>query len=725
MADSVLVVTQKETRIISEGAQGPIGPQGIQGLKGDKGDKGDTGDQGIQGIQGLKGDKGDTGLQGPQGIQGVKGDTGYTGPQGPIGPQGLKGDTGAQGPQGIQGLKGDTGATGPQGLQGIQGVQGPVGPTGPKGDTGATGAQGVQGPTGPTGPAGVTPRGSWVSGTTYAKDDLATDAGSTWRRKVAGAGTVAPGSDSTNWEIFAQKGVDGTGAVVSVAGKSGVVVLDKADVGLGSVDNTADSTKAVLSASKLTTARTITITGEANSSPISFDGSGNISISVQLNSGIQPRRMSMIPAGASLNDYSSPGFYYQSTDANAEAGSNYPEAKAGSLLIFTGASGTTVNQIYIPYAGASADESQQNFWFRGLYNGTWDAWKKMAHSANLKTVNGASLFGTGNIDAGGAVNGILKSNGAGSYSAAVAGTDYVVPSGNVAAATKLATARTISGVSFDGSTNIEIPYSGLTDLPALGTAASKDVAASGDATATQVVQGNDSRLTNARAPTAHTHTVSDVSGLQAVLDGKQATLVSGTNVKTVNGVSLLGAGDIPVGTGDASTNASVSVEGELALFSGTTGKILKRASLTGLAKLASGVVSAAVAGTDYATPSGTETLSNKTITAGVFNGGYTEQMALANSGTAYTVNLALGSILKLNLTGNCTLTFPSGTAGQSFVLMIAQDATGSRTVTWPSSVKWPSSTAPTITSTAGKMDKYVFTYDGSYWIGAVAGKNYY
>lgn len=52
--------------------------------------------------------------------------------------------------------------------------------------------------------------------------------------------------------------------------------------------------------------------------------------------------------------------------------------------------------------------------------------------------------------------GILKGAGAGSISVATAGTDYVIPSGNVATATALATARTINGVSFNGSANIEI-----------------------------------------------------------------------------------------------------------------------------------------------------------------------------------------------------------------------------------------------------------------------------
>lgn len=59
-------------------------------------------------------------------------------------------------------------------------------------------------------------------------------------------------------------------AVTSVAGKTGAVTLDKTNVGLGNVDNTADANKEVLSATKLKTARTIQ--GK------SFDGTANITL---------------------------------------------------------------------------------------------------------------------------------------------------------------------------------------------------------------------------------------------------------------------------------------------------------------------------------------------------------------------------------------------------------------------------------------------------------------
>lgn len=44
--------------------------------------------------------------------------------------------------------------------------------------------------------------------------------------------------------------------------------------------------------------------------------------------------------------------------------------------------------------------------------------------------------------------------------------------------------------------------------------------------------------------------ISDVTGLQAELDAKQDTLVSGTNIKTINGNSLLGSGNISIVSGD-------------------------------------------------------------------------------------------------------------------------------------------------------------------------------
>ena len=43
-----------------------------------------------------------------------------------------------------------------------------------------------------------------------------------------------------------------------------------------------------------------------------------------------------------------------------------------------------------------------------------------------------------------------------------------------------------------------------------------------------------------------TGTISNQTDLQNTLNAKQDTLISGTNIKTVNGTSLLGAGDVSI-----------------------------------------------------------------------------------------------------------------------------------------------------------------------------------
>lgn len=59
----------------------------------------------------------------------------------------------------------------------------------------------------------------------------------------------------------------------------------------------------------------------------------------------------------------------------------------------------------------------------------------------------------------------------------------------------------------------------------------------------------------ARANHTGTQAISTISGLQGALDGKQPNLVSGTNIKTVNGGSLVGSGDLVVTAGEVATVA--------------------------------------------------------------------------------------------------------------------------------------------------------------------------
>jgi hypothetical protein len=113
----------------------------------------------------------------------------------------------------------------------------------------------------------------------------------------------------------------------------------------------------------------------------------------------------------------------------------------------------------------------------------------------------------------------------------------------------------------------------------------------------------------------------------------------------------------------------------------------------------------------------TPTLSNPTVT------NFTETVYTANSSTAITLDLANGTFQNITLTGNATITMPTAVAGKSFLLLLSQDATGSRTVTW-STVVWPGGTAPTVTATASKRDIFSFFSNGTSWFGVTVGQNY-
>jgi len=107
---------------------------------------------------------------------------------------------------------------------------------------------------------------------------------------------------------------------------------------------------------------------------------------------------------------------------------------------------------------------------------------------------------------------------------------------------------------------------------------------------------------------------------------------------------------------------------------------------------------------------GNTTVANTTVTL------YTESVvAIGNSSTSKTLDLTSGTFQTVTMTGNCTFTMPTATAGRSFILVISTGA-GGFTGTF-TSVKWPSNTAPTLTTTASRWDILSFFSDGTNWYG--------
>lgn len=79
-----------------------------------------------------------------------------------------------------------------------------------------------------------------------------------------------------------------------------------------------------------------------------------------------------------------------------------------------------------------------------------------------------------------------------------------------------------------------------------------------------------------------------------------------------------------------------------------------------------------------------------------------------------TIDFSLGNISYITLESNVTLSFINPSVGV-YIFYLRQDATGSRTVTWPSNVKWPNAAAPTLTTTALAWDIVTLMYDGLYF----------
>tara|TARA_R110000744_G_scaffold258440_1_gene373732 strand:- start:176 stop:580 length:405 start_codon:yes stop_codon:yes gene_type:complete len=92
------------------------------------------------------------------------------------------------------------------------------------------------------------------------------------------------------------------------------------------------------------------------------------------------------------------------------------------------------------------------------------------------------------------------------------------------------------------------------------------------------------------------------------------------------------------------------------------------------------------------------------------------EIALTDQATV-TWDASTQEVCKLTLGGNRTLAAPSnGTTGQFISILLIQDGTGGRTVTWNAVYEFTADTAPTLTATAAKGDVFVFRYNGAKWL---------
>jgi len=95
------------------------------------------------------------------------------------------------------------------------------------------------------------------------------------------------------------------------------------------------------------------------------------------------------------------------------------------------------------------------------------------------------------------------------------------------------------------------------------------------------------------------------------------------------------------------------------------------------------------------------------------------------------VDWSKGDNQTVTLHGNRAFTFANGQKGGKYTLIIKQDDTGSRTVTWPSSVRWPGGPPQKrgqqvgiLTTTANKTDYITFFHNGVNYDVLALAQNY-
>jgi hypothetical protein len=170
-----------------------------------------------------------------------------------------------------------------------------------------------------------------------------------------------------------------------------------------------------------------------------------------------------------------------------------------------------------------------------------------------------------------------------------------------------------------------------------------------------------------------------------------------TTARAIQGVNFDGSAAITVvtaGSGISVTGTAVANTGVLSV-NGSTGVV------TGLAPLASPTFTGTVTIPAGASISGFAALGTAQSFTKAQRG---TPVALTDAATV-AVDLSLSNHYTLTLGGNRTLGAPTNqTAGQSGVIVLSQDATGSRTLAFASVWKFPGGTAPTLTTTANAVD---------------------
>jgi len=98
--------------------------------------------------------------------------------------------------------------------------------------------------------------------------------------------------------------------------------------------------------------------------------------------------------------------------------------------------------------------------------------------------------------------------------------------------------------------------------------------------------------------------------------------------------------------------------------------------------------------------------------------------AITGGATTYTPDLQEGNIVTIDLSSNGTVNAPINSDKGIWYFRVVQDAVGSRTLTWNVAYVWAGGSAPTLTTTANKVDIFMVIQANNIFYCSVIGQNY-
>jgi hypothetical protein len=198
-----------------------------------------------------------------------------------------------------------------------------------------------------------------------------------------------------------------------------------------------------------------------------------------------------------------------------------------------------------------------------------------------------------------------------------------------------------------------------------------------------------------------------------------ALILRGGNYSSSNA----GAGANVTITGGSATGTGTGNGGNVVISGGTTAA----GSAGGYISFSTAATTGAVTERMRVTPSGSITTSVGSSLD--FGSRYTELNSTLTATATTNIDCSLGNVTTVTMSASITsLTFsniPASGRAYTITLILTQDATGGRSITWPASVKWAGGVAPSL-SAASKTDIVsLLTKDGgTTWFGFIGGLNF-